>query len=89
MLVNVVFASSNKNYGGLLSSSCGGLKGPSGPKVILPDERTDGRTTFFRELDELGTGELWLLVVLMHIGRSFEEYLVFLELYFAQHLFNV
>ena len=29
------------------SSSCGGLKGPSGPKVILPDERTTG----LRELD--------------------------------------
>ena len=35
-------------YGGLLSSFCGGLKGPSCPKVILADkrknERTNGRT---------------------------------------------
>ena len=30
-------------YGGLLSSSCGGVhqKGPSGPNVILADKRTD------------------------------------------------
>ena len=43
-------------YRGLLSSSCGRLKGP---KVILADgwtagqtdERTDGRTTGLRELD--------------------------------------
>ena len=26
------------------TSSCGGLKGPSGPKVILADGRKDGRT---------------------------------------------
>ena len=38
-------------YGGLLSSSCGGLKGPSGQKVNLADGRTDGRTTGLRELD--------------------------------------
>ena len=36
---------------GLLSSYCGGLKGPFGPKVILADGRTDGWTTGVRELD--------------------------------------
>ena len=37
-------------YGGLLSRSCGGFpqKGPSGQMVILPDERSDGRTTRVR-----------------------------------------
>ena len=36
--------------GGLLSSSCGGLKGPSGPKGESGG-RTEGRTTGLRELD--------------------------------------
>ena len=42
-------------YGWLLSSSCGGKqplaaqkKGPSGQKVILPDERMDNRFKGFR-----------------------------------------
>ena len=35
----------------LLSSSCGGLKGPSGQTVILADKQTNGRTTGLRELD--------------------------------------
>ena len=32
-------------YGGLLFSSCGGLKDPLGLEVLLPDKRTDGQTT--------------------------------------------
>ena len=38
-------------YGGLLSSTCRGLKGTLGSKVILPDKKTDERTTGLRELD--------------------------------------
>ena len=36
--------------GELLLSSCGGLKSPSGPEVILADGQTDEQSTGFKEV---------------------------------------
>ena len=51
-------------YGGLLSSSCGGLKGHLGPKVILADGRTDngfGESYCFLDITLLPANDLGAL----------------------------
>ena len=63
-------------YGGLLSSSCGGLEpfGPAGPTVTLSDGRTesvqqtDGRKTGLRELDMIAQ----TVVVMVRAGHPTE-----------------
>ena len=51
MIGDIIVLENSAPYGGLLSSSCGGLKGPSGPKGESggqtdgrTDRQTDGRT---------------------------------------------
>ena len=57
LCIDIVNQKVQPPYGGLLSSSCGGLKSPLGPKVILTNRRTngqtDGWTTGLRELDRM------------------------------------